>query len=387
MARPDGGGIASNPAGSHRPHQGVPTAPAAGSAADHRGRVCQTSDLRPRRRIGGVDMRHAESVPRRFQNHPRHRTRMWAAVVCAALVCGVAACSEEPRPPVRVDAPPDPSVVREVVAPSGLTRHLEALQAAADANGGNRADATGGYEASAEYVEEQLRAAGYQPRRQEFSYGRRNPVDAFNILADSGSGSGNVLVLGAHLDSVEDGPGLNDNGSGVAAVLEVALRLAEQGAVSRDRIRFAFWGGEEDGMHGSEHYVEELSGAEAAAHVAYLNVDVVGSPNAVAFVYDGDGSDTEEAGPEGSGAVEQVFVDILRGEGVEALPFGFIEDSDYDAFVKRGIPAGACSPATVGPRPRPRRSRSAGRPGTSTTSATTRPATPSRTSTWPCWSG
>ncbi len=285
-------------------------------------------------------MRRAESVPQRFQNHPRHRTRVWTVALCAALVCGVAACSDEPRPPVHVDAPPDPSAVREVVAPSGLMRHLEALQAAADANGGNRADATGGYEASAEYVEEQLRAAGYQPRRQEFSYGRRHPVDAFNILADSGSGSGNVLVLGAHLDSVEDGPGLNDNGSGVAAVLEVALRLAEQGTVSRDRIRFAFWGGEEDGMHGSEHYVEELSRAEAAAHVAYLNVDVVGSPNAVAFVYDGDGSDSEEAGPEGSGAVEKVFVDILRGEGVEALPFGFIEDSDYDAFVKSGIPAG-----------------------------------------------
>ena len=285
-------------------------------------------------------MRRAESVPQRFQNQPDHRTRLWAVALCAALVGGVAACSEEPRPPVVVEAPPDPTFVREVVEPSGLTRHLEALQAAADANGGNRADATGGYEASAAYVEEQLRAAGYEPRRQEFSYGRRNPVDAFNILADSGSGSGRVLVLGAHLDSVEEGPGLNDNGSGVAAVLEVALRLAEEGAVSRDRIRFAFWGGEEDGMHGSEHYVEELSGAESAAHVAYLNVDVVGSPNAVVFVYDGDGSDTEEAGPEGSGAVEQAFLDILRGEGVEALPFGFIEDSDYDAFVQGGIPAG-----------------------------------------------
>ncbi|MEV7647098.1 M20/M25/M40 family metallo-hydrolase [Arthrobacter sp. NPDC089319] len=285
-------------------------------------------------------MRRAESVPRRFQNHPDQRTRLRAAALCAALIGGVAACADEPRTPVQVEAPPDPAVVREVVEPSGLTRHLEALQAAADANGGNRADATGGYEASAAYVEEQLRAAGYEPRRQEFSYGRRNPVDAFNILADTGSGSGGVLVLGAHLDSVEEGPGLNDNGSGVAAVLEVALRLAEQGAVSRDRIRFAFWGGEEDGMHGSEHYVEELSRAESAAHVAYLNVDVVGSPNAVAYVYDGDGSDTEEAGPEGSGAVEQVLVDILRADGVEALPFGFIEDSDYDAFVQGGIPAG-----------------------------------------------
>ncbi|MFT4470070.1 M20/M25/M40 family metallo-hydrolase [Arthrobacter sulfonylureivorans] len=288
-------------------------------------------------------MPRAVFVPQRSRDQPRRRARLWTVAVCAALVGGLSACTEEPRAPVVVETPPDPSVVREVVQPSALRRHLEALQAAADANGGNRADATGGYEASAEYVEEQLRAAGYEPRPQEFSYGRRDPVDAFNILADTntGGGSGNVLVLGAHLDSVEEGPGLNDNGSGVAAVLEVALRLAEQGAVPRDRIRFAFWGGEEDGMHGSEHYVEELSGPEAAAHVAYLNVDVVGSPNGVVFVYDGDGSDGEgEAGPEGSGAVEQVFVDILRGEGVEPLPFGFIEDSDYDAFVRGGIPAG-----------------------------------------------
>ncbi|WP_081608511.1 M20/M25/M40 family metallo-hydrolase [Crystallibacter crystallopoietes] len=285
-------------------------------------------------------MRRAESVPQRFQNRPHHRTRLRTVALCAALVGGVAACSGEPRPPVRVEAPPEPSLVQEAVEPSALTRHLEALQAAADANGGNRAAATGGYEASAAYVEEQLRAAGYEPRRQEFSYGRRNPVDTFNILADTGSGSGSVLVLGAHLDSVEEGPGLNDNGSGVAAVLEVALRLAEEGAVPRERIRFAFWGGEEDGLHGSEHYVEELSRAESAAHVAYLNADVVGSPNAVVFVYDGDGSDSEEAGPEGSGAIERVFLDILRAEGVEALPFGFIGDSDYDAFVQRGIPAG-----------------------------------------------
>ncbi|MBV1781364.1 M20/M25/M40 family metallo-hydrolase [Paeniglutamicibacter sp. ABSL32-1] len=293
-------------------------------------------------------MRRAESVPQRFHNHPHHRTRLWSVALCAALVGSVAACSGETRPPLRVEAPPDPSFVQEVVEPSALTRHLEALQDAADANGGNRADATRGYEASAAYVEEQLRAAGYEPRRQEFSYGRRNPVDAFNVLADTGSSSGGVLVLGAHLDSVEEGPGINDNGSGVAAVLEVALRLAEEGSVSRERILFAFWGGEEDGMHGSDHYVEQLSRKEAAAHVAYLNVDMVGSPNAAAFVFDGDGSDSEEAGPEGSGDIERVFQDILRAEGVQALPVGFIGDSDYDAFVKAGIPSGGLFTGDVG---------------------------------------
>src|SRR4051812_42549927 len=100
-----------------------------------------------------------------------------------------------------------------------MVQHMEALQRVADANGGNRASGTSGYEESARYVEEQLRAAGYSPVRQAFSFrgeGRGSKrVQSFNILADTGGSDEHVVVVGAHLDSVQEGPGINDNASGV----------------------------------------------------------------------------------------------------------------------------------------------------------------------------
>ena len=143
-----------------------------------------------------------------------------------------------------------------------MAGHLQALQRVADANGGNRASGTSGYEESARYVEEQLRAAGYAPVRQSFTFkedGRRGKtVESFNILADTGGDAGHTVVVGAHLDSVQEGPGINDNGSGVAAVLETARWMKEAGITPVNRVRFAFWGGEEDGLYGSQHYVDEL---------------------------------------------------------------------------------------------------------------------------------
>ncbi|WP_043467015.1 M28 family peptidase, partial [Arthrobacter sp. 131MFCol6.1] len=112
-----------------------------------------------------------------------------------------------------------------------MVGHLQALQRVADANGGNRASGTSGYEESARYVEEQLRAAGYAPVRQSFTFkedGRRGKtVESFNILADTGGSAEHTVVVGAHLDSVQEGPGIDDNGSGVAAVLETARWMKE----------------------------------------------------------------------------------------------------------------------------------------------------------------
>jgi Zn-dependent M28 family amino/carboxypeptidase len=103
-----------------------------------------------------------------------------------------------------------------------------------------------------------------------------------NVLADTaGDGESSLIVVGAHLDSVPEGPGINDNGSGSAAVLEAALRLA---VPARHGLRFAFWGAEERGLLGSRHHVGALS-EEARRHIAlYINLDMVGSPNFIRFV-------------------------------------------------------------------------------------------------------
>lgn len=385
----------------------------------------------------------------------------------------------------------DTSALREAVSAEGILEHLEALQAIADANGGTRASGTPGYEASAEYVEAQLTAAGYTPVRQYFSYdafvensasleqiaptptvyvngtdfitmsysgsgdvtadvtavdvnltgdrastsgceatdfaafpagdialiqrgtcpfrtkvdlaaaagavgvivfnqgndvpgddrfgvvnGTLDPpqasipavgtsfaigealvaqeglvmrlaVDAevvttetFNILADTAGRADRTVVVGAHLDSVDEGPGINDNGSGSAAILETAIELAESGDEPTNRVRFAFWGAEEDGLVGSEYYVSQLTKRQIKDHAVNLNFDMVASPNFVRFVYDGDGSEFGSTGPNGSARVEQVFTDYFASQGLETEPTEFDGRSDYSGFIDAGIPAG-----------------------------------------------
>jgi Zn-dependent M28 family amino/carboxypeptidase len=162
-----------------------------------------------------------------------------------------------------------------------------------------------------------------------------------NILADSAQGDPNrLLVVGAHLDSVPAGPGINDNGSGSSTILEIAEEMAELGIRPRQKVRFAFWGAEEAGLLGSEHYVEQLTDEEIKAHFANLNFDMLGSPNYVRFVYDGDGSDSDPAGPPGSAQIETLFNQYFASQGLETDPTPFSGRSDYGPFIAVGIPAG-----------------------------------------------
>ncbi|GAA3241945.1 M28 family metallopeptidase [Pseudonocardia petroleophila] len=162
-----------------------------------------------------------------------------------------------------------------------------------------------------------------------------------NVLAETTGGTGDrVLMVGAHLDSVPEGPGINDNGSGSAAILAVAQRMA---AASTERtVRFAWWGSEELGLLGATDYVATLPGPEAERIDAYLNFDMVGSPNAVRFVYDGDDSDAEgaPAGPDGSAGIEDVFEAFYDGRGLAHEGTDFDGRSDYGPFIEAGIPAG-----------------------------------------------
>lgn len=385
----------------------------------------------------------------------------------------------------------DTSELREAVTAENINDHLEALQAVADANGGNRAAGSAGHVASAEYIEEQLQKVGYETERQAFSYdqfvehgsafeqltptptsyvdqtdydvmdysgagevsgavtavdinleGDRastsgcevedfaafpagnvalvqrgtcdfrvkvdnavaagaaaivvfnqgnvvegddrlglvlgtlaapqaeipaigttfalgeslaaapdttvrievdaevQPVDTFNVLADTKGKDKNTVVVGAHLDSVGEGPGINDNASGSAAILETAIQMAKSKDHPRNQVRFAFWSGEEDGLVGSDYYVSQLSEREVEEHQLNLNFDMVGSPNFVRFVYDGDGDAFGTAGPEGSEQIESVFNDYFESQGLATDPTAFDGRSDYFGFINAGIPAG-----------------------------------------------
>ncbi|MCK6506400.1 M28 family peptidase [Myxococcota bacterium] len=166
-----------------------------------------------------------------------------------------------------------------------------------------------------------------------------------NLWADlpgEGGEDAGVVVVGAHLDSVAAGPGIHDNGSGTALVLELAVQAAALDLRPFHDLRFALWGAEESGLVGSAFYVDQLDEAQAARHVGNLNFDMVASENGARFVYDGDGS-AGLAGwpaPEGSEEIEALFTDWLDDQGLAWQATAFDGRSDYGPFIWAGIPAG-----------------------------------------------
>jgi Zn-dependent M28 family amino/carboxypeptidase len=172
-----------------------------------------------------------------------------------------------------------------------------------------------------------------------FANSSRTPAQSENVIAETKRGDdANTVMVGAHLDSVLEGPGINDNGSGTAAILETALQMRTMRP--RNTVRFAFWGAEESGLVGSTDYVATRTEEELAQIKLYLNFDMLGSPNYANFVYDGDGSDFGLPGPEGSAAIEALFADFYesRGKAYEGTEIDF--RSDYGAFFDAGIPFG-----------------------------------------------
>jgi Zn-dependent M28 family amino/carboxypeptidase len=162
-----------------------------------------------------------------------------------------------------------------------------------------------------------------------------------NVIAETPGGrTDRTVVVGAHLDSVLAGPGINDNGSGSGTILEIALQIAELGIEPRNQIRFMWYGAEENNLLGSQFYVDSLTKTEIKDIEVMLNFDMVGSPNFVRFVYDGDGSDTPAAGPNGSDVIEDVFLDYFASQELPTEPTAFDGRSDYGPFIAVGIPAG-----------------------------------------------
>ena len=171
--------------------------------------------------------------------------------------------------------------------------------------------------------------------------------ETFNVLAETGSGDpGSTVMVGAHLDSVPEGAGINDNGSGSAGILAIAEALA--GTETANPVRFAWWGAEEFGLRGSEHYVADLKANDPAALediAVYLNFDMIGSPNHGRFVYDGDASafgpeDGSVPAPAGSAAIEAAFHEHFGSVGLASGETEFSGRSDYGPFIAEGVPSG-----------------------------------------------
>ncbi|MGW3158505.1 M28 family metallopeptidase [Streptomyces sp. NPDC001089] len=228
-------------------------------------------------------------------------------------------------------APTTPAPTAAAAAPdipvANVKSHLAQLQSIATANGGNRAHGRTGYKASVDYVKAKLDAAGFTTVLQQFTSSGRT---GYNLVADwPGGDTNHVVMAGSHLDSVTAGPGINDNGSGSAAILETALAVSRAGYQPTRHLRFAWWGAEELGMVGSKYYVNSLSSANRAKISDYLNFDMIGSPNPGYFVYDDDPT------------IEKTFKDYFTGLGIATEPETEGDGrSDHSPFKNAGIPVG-----------------------------------------------
>jgi hypothetical protein len=180
--------------------------------------------------------------------------------------------------------------------------------------------------------------------RVEFRVG---PTPTENVIAETRGGDPNkVVVVGAHLDSVGPGPGINDNGSGSAALVEYARQL--RGVYPKNKIRFIWFSAEESGLLGSEAYVASLPETERAKIAAMLNFDMIGSPNFIHMIYDGDLSDSDPvpddvfapAARPFSATIEKIFLDYFKANRIPNKPTAFDGRSDYGPFIANGIPAG-----------------------------------------------
>ncbi|MEV0009971.1 M28 family metallopeptidase [Streptomyces sp. NPDC051840] len=248
----------------------------------------------------------------------RFRSLAAAALAVAALLATAAPA---------VQAAPAGALAAPDIPLANVKAHLTQLQSIATANGGNRAHGRTGYKASIDYVKAKLDAAGYTTALQQFTSGG---ATGYNLIADwPGGDPGQVLMAGSHLDSVTSGAGINDNGSGSAAVLETALAVSRAQLAPAKHLRFAWWGAEELGLVGSKYYVNNLASTERAKLAGYLNFDMIGSPNPGYFVYDDDP------------VIEQTFKDYYAGLSIPTeIETEGDGRSDHAPFKNAGVPVG-----------------------------------------------
>lgn len=156
-----------------------------------------------------------------------------------------------------------------------------------------------------------------------------------NIIADTKHGDENNIVgLGAHSDSVEEGPGLNDDGSGTISLLTVAKQLTH--FKINNKVRFAWWAAEEEGLLGSNYYANSLSKEENLKLRVFMDYDMMASPNYEYEVYDANNT----VNPPGSQELRDLYINYYKDQGLNYTLIPFDGRSDYVGFIENGIPAG-----------------------------------------------
>ncbi|KAI1342470.1 Zn-dependent exopeptidase [Xylariaceae sp. FL0016] len=170
-----------------------------------------------------------------------------------------------------------------------------------------------------------------------------NQINTTNIIIQTAEGDpDNCVMLGGHSDSVSEGPGINDDGSGSLSILEIATQLTNFSVPHC--VRFAWWAGEEEGLLGSDFYVDSLPAEENMKIRMFMDYDMMGSPNFAYQVYNA----TDAANPVGSEQLRDLYVDWYKANGLNYTFIPFDGRSDYDAFIRNGIPGGGIATGAEG---------------------------------------
>jgi aminopeptidase Y len=168
-------------------------------------------------------------------------------------------------------------------------------------------------------------------------------IQTTNIIAQTrGGDQDNCVMLGGHSDSVAAGPGINDDGSGSLTLLEIATQLTKYEV--NNCVRFAWWAGEEEGLLGSDFYVEQLEPEENLKIRLFMDYDMLASPNFAYQVYNA----TDALNPAGSQALRDLYTKWYEKQGKNWTYIPFDGRSDYDAFIKHGIPGGGIATGAEG---------------------------------------
>ena len=191
--------------------------------------------------------------------------------------------------------------------------HLQNFQRIAQQNQNQRSVGSAGGQASAAYILNIAKATPFKAQMQPFK--NRKGVVGQNIIVEiTGRNPSQAIIIGAHYDSVEQGPGINDNASGTAVLLSLLEQYAQSKKQPEFTLYLAFWDSEEEGIAGSHHFVQQLTSKQVEAIQAYINVDMVGTRSPTALVLDADKSSVAQfkAQMKANGTAEADYLPLLQ---------------------------------------------------------------------------
>ena len=262
-----------------------------------------------------------------------YRPRTTVAALASALVLAVSAPAvahdPAPVPPPHPSASAHDSSIVKRISIDRMMGHISHLSETI----GSRPAGSVAEQQTVDYLKAQLESYGYKGVEvQTFPSGRSTGM---NVIAtkrpnNKNHDNGQIVIVGAHHDSVSRGPGANDDASGTAAVLELARIFASTPTAAE--VRFAFFGAEENGLVGSRYYANQMSAEEIERTVAMFQMDMVGARDAghlTMFTLDGQANTVTDLA---ASAASRVSLN-------EIPPYSTLGRSDHVPFHEKGIPA------------------------------------------------